>query len=590
MIRSFLLVFSIALVSSMQLMSQDYPMDSFGVNVIEPNRISKFALIPVAENMITTPPSSPVRAAAEWEEMQALTITWTYYNNNNIRNILVEIVRHAREEANVIIICSNAANVQSVLTAAGVDWSTNVTFLVGNYDSIWARDYGGNSVYTNDVDSLLMVDWLYNRPRPDDDAVPELIADYLNMPFYSTTTAPYDLVNTGGNYMSDGMGTAFCSELVIDENGANNQYGTSNQNESEIDAIMQQFMGIENYIKMTTLPYDDIHHIDMHMKLLDEETLLVAEYPTGIADGPQIEANIQYVLANFTTSFGNPYRVIRIPSPPDGTQYPNNGGDYRTYSNATFINKTVLVPFYVEQYDTVAQRIWEEALPGYQIVGINCNNIIGYLGAIHCITHEIGTNDPLLINHARLHNQPYGQTAGYQVVAKIKHRSGIAQATLFYRLHGDTNYQSVAMSPSDSDLWSGIIPEQIGGSRVEYYIGATAVSGKTQVRPMPAPEGYWPFSVDTLTVGTQELSTTWEPIFPNPCEAITCIPVHTTEASMGTIDITDMQGRLVQRVFEGRIPTGTSRYFFNAATMPSGVYTVSLTTQNGILTQKAIVK
>lgn len=36
-------------------------------------------------------------------------------------------------------------------------------------------------------------------------------------------------------------------------------------------------MGIERYIKMQTLPYDGIHHIDMHMKLLDEETLLVGQ-------------------------------------------------------------------------------------------------------------------------------------------------------------------------------------------------------------------------------------------------------------------------------------------------------------------------
>lgn len=55
---------------------------------------------------------------------------------------------------------------------------------------------------------------------------------------------------------------------------------------------MKKFMGIERYAKMEKLPYDGIHHIDMHMKLLDEETLLVGEYPAGIANGPQIEANI----------------------------------------------------------------------------------------------------------------------------------------------------------------------------------------------------------------------------------------------------------------------------------------------------------
>ena len=102
----------------------------------------------------------------------------------------------------------------------------------------------------------------------------------------------------------------------------------------EIDDIMNQFMGIQQYIKMETLPYDGIHHIDMHMKLLNEETL-VAEYPEGVADGPQIEENIQYILDNFTTPYGNPYNIVRIPSPPSTSGlYPDNNGYYRTYTNS----------------------------------------------------------------------------------------------------------------------------------------------------------------------------------------------------------------------------------------------------------------
>ena len=49
---------------------------------------------------------------------------------------------------------------------------------------------------------------------------------------------------------------------------------------------MQEFMGIDTYIIMETLPYDGIHHIDMHMKLLDEETILMAEYPSRSSRRP----------------------------------------------------------------------------------------------------------------------------------------------------------------------------------------------------------------------------------------------------------------------------------------------------------------
>jgi hypothetical protein len=129
------------------------------------------------------------------------------------------------------------------------------------------------------------------------------------MNVYSTTANPNKIMSTGGNWMSDGDGVAFSSNLVLDENDGSGDFGSlsyPNHSEAELDEIFQNWMGIDEYIKMTELPYDEIHHIDMHMKLLDEETLLIGEYPEGTSDGPQIEANIQYVLSNFNTKFGTP--------------------------------------------------------------------------------------------------------------------------------------------------------------------------------------------------------------------------------------------------------------------------------------------
>lgn len=62
--------------------------------------------------------------------------------------------------------------------------------------------------------------------------------------------------------------------------------------ESDIDQIMNDDLAIDRYIKMETLPFIIIHHLDMQMKLLDKQTLLVGEYPDGIADGPQINAKL----------------------------------------------------------------------------------------------------------------------------------------------------------------------------------------------------------------------------------------------------------------------------------------------------------
>jgi len=79
---------------------------------------------------ITTPPPGPVRAMAQWEEIQALTITWTSFSS-----VLREIVRAARKETNVYIICgsqcagsTDSASVKSYLTSGSVPLS-NVHFI-----------------------------------------------------------------------------------------------------------------------------------------------------------------------------------------------------------------------------------------------------------------------------------------------------------------------------------------------------------------------------------------------------------------------------------------------------------------------------
>jgi agmatine/peptidylarginine deiminase len=539
---------------------------------------------------ITTPPNfSSVRAMAEWEELQAITISWTGFPA-----ILKQIVAASRLETLVIILSDNVQATEDYLLASNTGGAAfadlnNVLIVDSNYDSIWMRDYAANPVYGNEVDSLFLVDWLYNRDRPNDDATPVEVAAALNIDLYETSESPYDLVNTGGNYMSDGFGTAFASELVLDENDGDGLYNIyyPTHSEQEIDEILETYMGIHTYIKMPVLPYDGIHHIDMHMKLVDEETLLVSEYPSGVADGPQINANINYVLSNYTSKFGTPFHVVRIPAPPStGGNYPDNNGAYRTYSNAVFVNNTILIPTYREQYDTIAMRIWGEVCPGYNLVGIDCdntnNNIIAQSGAIHCITHTVGVADPLLISHQPLQDT-YDTNNPYLVSAYLNHRSGVERSTLYWRHSGETNFNTIEMT-SNLINWEGYIPAQPTGSIIEYYIEGESVSGKIQVRPMPAPEGFWTFEVlgEPLEVSNIRMNL-MQRIYPNPASSITCIELNAQKNQPAKISLIDVAGRTVSIINEGMIPQGSSNYFLHANQFESGAYRVLI--QSGSMHQ-----
>ncbi|MFM9055445.1 MAG: agmatine deiminase family protein [Bacteroidota bacterium] len=521
---------------------------------------------------VVTPPASPVRTMAEWEELQALLVAWKSYPS-----ILREIVRAAKTETRVLIAYSGTdteASITAYLAAGGVD-TVNVDFLGTPVNSVWSRDYGPWSVYTNDVDSLLTIDWIYNRPRPSDDAVPVAVANLISTPLYQTTTAPWNLVHTGGNFMTDGLGTGFSSELILEENSPAGGFGI-NHTEPKIDSIMQAFMGIDRYIKMDKLPYDVIHHIDMHMKLLDEQTLLVGQYPPGISDGPQIEANLLYVVNTFNSAFGTPYRVVRIPMPDDNNLYPNNGGDYFTYTNSSFINKTLIVPVYGIPEDSLGLQVYRNELPGYRIVPINCAGMIGALGALHCITKDIGTSDPLLISHQALPNTN-DTLNSYTVSARIQHRSGIVQADLYWRTDTLLPWQSVMMNPvGPTFFWNGSIPAQPAGTRVYYYIAASSASGKSQVRPLPAPAGYWKFDVTGTTGMTETVADRMDAVFPNPCRAITCVPISLTKPGIVRLDLLDSQGKCVSRIHQGSLAAGEHKLFFDASGLPAGLYTLDL--------------
>ena len=464
-------------------------------------------------NRFTPPPTTPVRAAAEWEEVEYLVVTW----NPNFQGILRQIVAAGVNECKVVITTQNQTSVSNYLTAGGVDL-TNVIFMDAPWNSIWIRDYAGNTIYSNDVGERAITDWIYNRPRPDDDAIPSAHASLLNLPIYITNTGSNDLVNTGGNYMSDGLGNAFASSLILNENEPGNPYGVSPKSEAQIDAIMEQYMGIENYIKMDILPYDVIHHIDMHMKLLDEETLLVSKYPTGVADGPQIEANIDYVLSNFQSPFGTPYDVKWIDAPPSTSgSYPDTGGHYRTFSNSLIVNKTILVPTYRPEVDAPALAYYEELMPGYNIVGIDVDNpgenLIAQLGALHCITHTIGVEDPLLIVH-----QPVDEAipnATVAIDATIKHISDINNANVYWRAEGSSTFNETPMTLVSGDNWTANITTPSTNTNVEYYIRAEANSGKTLARPIVAPQGYWTIEVGLLSVN-EFAETNISAPYPNP--------------------------------------------------------------------------
>lgn len=566
----------------------------------EKDSIDVFGQLKMYSPGITDPPESPVRAMAEWEELQAIAIAYnrSEWADGHLQT-LRDIARAAVEEVEVIVICELERDMDDFIEE-DIDVS-NMTFIpvgLNNIEQIWIRDYGPHTMYTHDVDSMLLVDWIYETESPNSDTLASYeVAEYYEIPLYLTTEAPLNLRLDGGNFLTDGMGTAFSSKRVLAENGNNEQF---------VNQVMNQFMGIDTYVKFDELDHDVIHHIDMHMKLLDEETILVGQYPEGVSDYDIIESNIAFLEENYNSPFGTPYKIERILMPPDQNgQYPEGQTEdfcsaayfsacYNTYTNALFVNKKILVPTYeMPEFDNQALEVWQDLMPGYEIVGINCKEVIPYFGAVHCISKEIGSNDPLWIVHQKV-DEACISDSEYRFEVTAKHRSGVQNIQFYYKTALAAEYEVLPMEQLSEELWEIEIDALPEGTTVYYYVEATANSGKIIQRPLAAPQGYWHFTVeDCLSTSIHELtshSIQLKESFPNPASDQLWIPVESDNSAVISISINDVLGREVSKVFEGKSAVGLNKYPVDLSHFSSGTYFISLRSDSGTQTKKIIIE
>lgn len=217
----------------------------------------------------------------------------------------------------------------------------------------------------------LFIDHIYDRyGRWNDDALPSNLGASWSVPVYES-----DLRIEGGNFIADGMGTGFITERVIEQNAG---YLT----EQEVYDRLSSYCGIDTTHVLEKLD-DGTGHIDMFAKLLDEDTMLIAQYDPGDPEYTILENNATMV-ASLTAPNGNPYEVVRIPMP-------GSPSAYWTYTNSIIVNSHVYVPVYNDPLDTQALAIYQTAMPDHTIVGIDASSVIGSGGAVHCTTKVVPT-------------------------------------------------------------------------------------------------------------------------------------------------------------------------------------------------------
>ena len=426
------------------------------------------------------PPSFPVRTSAEYERVQCVFFRWPYSSSWN--SIWREMIREVCEVTKAYIITaypSDTTSIKNYLQAGGVNIDS-VRFLITTTNSVWIRDYGPWSIYVENG-SLSIIDFIYNRPRPQDDSFPSKLGQMWNIPVYLP-----NLVHAGGNFMVDGNGVGFATELIYQEN---------NLTPSQIAQIMKDYCGIEKFVVVPRIFYEYTGHIDIFAKILNDTLVMVGKYDNpndpNYARLNQIADSISHVQ----NLDGKYFKVIRIIMPESFTPSHTTGA---TYLNSLFVNGKILVPIYGLPQDPEALQVYQQALPDYEVIGINCANMVGSGGAIHCVTMGFSPKDlePPQIIHTPLNDTSISYwplTCYAEVFDNLK----VYRVYLIYNInHLDSNMVRMFKMEETDTFYAEFQGNVNVGDSIFYRI--LAIDGAFNKKYLPL-NGYFAFKIKEET-------------------------------------------------------------------------------------------
>ena len=438
----------------------------------------------------TNPPTGEPRFVAEFEPMQGVMIRYPL-------GIPTSLVAQLSNNCMVYCIVSNSqqSQAQSSFQSAGVNMN-NVTFVNAQTDSYWVRDYGPWYIFEDRHPAI--VDNVYNRPRPNDDEISGVFATFWDIPMYGM-----NLEHTGGNMMEDGRGHGVSDDLVLQEN---------NNSETNVRNKMRDYLGIDPY-HITIDPQGDyIAHVDCWGKYLAPDKILIAQLPQSNPRYQYYEQVAEY-FETTNCCWGYPYHVYRVQEPGGNTLAP--------YTNSLILNKTVYVPMGSNNtYNNDALAVYQEAMPGYNIVGVNYNSYSGgwqNTDALHCRTRGVMDFHMLFVDHRNVLFGEQEWQDSIPVVSKFIAYSGanLKQDSLlvYYSIDGGA-YQTAHMTATGNpDEYVGYIKGYQGESSINYYVFGADESGHRYTQPVfadldphhftmeahePTPQGELVITPDTL--------------------------------------------------------------------------------------------
>lgn len=328
-----------------------------------------------------TPRELGYRWPAEWEPHAATWLSWPRPEGISFPDryaevlpTLGELVRSLSPHETVHVNCRDE-QVENIARAVIRD-TDNVQFhRIASYEP-WCRDHG--PIFLKRGPETAIVDWRYNAwggkypPFDEDDAVPQRVAAFLNVPLFQP-----NIVLEGGAIDGNGAGMLLTTDSCLLNPNRN-----PDLSRAQIEQVLRDYLNVRQIVWLGAgIAGDDTDgHVDNLARFVNPDTVVVA-----VESDP---ANPNYEpLRRNRDRLRDVARVVELPMPPTvryrGQSLP------ASYANFYIANEIVLLPTYRHPpTDQRALEILQSQFPTRRVVALDSTNLIWGLGSFHCLTQQ----------------------------------------------------------------------------------------------------------------------------------------------------------------------------------------------------------
>ena len=442
----------------------------------------------------------------EYDSVAGVVMYWSPYSNHQYDEIAVAVIDGIQSRATVFMQTNSESHRSDMVNSLNYHEVPldNVVFIMVNGYRIWVRDHGPFSIYDDGELAIVGFDDLATNHGDQD--LPHRLAQYWDLNFYDFTNIIFD----GGNYLVDSHGRLFATDRLYSNNPGIPP--------AEIDSILANYMNIHEIYTFSALSSDYWGHLDMQVKLLNDTTFIISTVDEWHNDHQILENNYQTLL-NIDHPEGKEYSIHKIPK----------AENWKTYINSLIVNDAVLVPIYNDERDSLALATYENLMPGKEVIGIDCNAMIGWEGAIHCITNQL---------------PPFQQDTGDDDNDNGDDDNG-----------DDDNGDDDNGDDDNGDDDNGDDDDSTSVTDPDSKAGASGLE-----------------------------------IFPNPATDKAFAEFKISSQGDYVLTITDLSGQLLRRVNIPAWYTGTYSVAIDAASKEAGIYMITLKGENQFETKKLIIQ